>query len=126
MFSRAANTNRRPYGAPPAPPPSSYKALPFTEDRSAAFCTVDDLIGIPPMDIEYEDAQRDNTARASFAARMLVAYTDIKGGGDDGIETGVGDMLADLRHLCDAVNVEFDAALTRGDRHYNAEIRGEF
>ncbi len=69
-----------------------------------------------PADVQY-----DNTRRAGFALDAVVAYQ--RHGVDD--ESTISDLLCDLRHLCDALGLEFAAELARGEHHYEAEIRGE-
>lgn len=68
------------------------------------------------------DAQHDNNRRAWRAARTLVAYA---AGESEDIETAIGDMLADVRHLCDATNLDFDYTVQKSVRYYSAEILGE-
>ena len=85
---------------------------------------MDDLRDLPEMQIS-DDAQQGNDARASFAAEALVVFTDRIGDSGD-IGTQIADLLANLRHLADAVGVDFYAADYTAARHYNAEIRGEF
>lgn len=67
----------------------------------------------------------DNNARASIGARTVAAYAEIGGGDESEAETMVADLLGDLRHLCDAINVDFDVVLNRSEVFYNAEINGE-
>lgn len=77
----------------------------------------------------------DNTARAGFAAHGLVAHArrtgqlktkqttgEILTNAD--FETGLGDLVANLRHLCDAADVSWDAVLDRAALHYRAELAG--
>jgi hypothetical protein len=40
-------------------------------------------------------------------------------------ETTIGDLLADLMHWCDAYGVDFNVALKRGQRRYEAETESE-
>jgi hypothetical protein len=74
-------------------------------------------------DYTPEGAVHDNTVRAGFALGALEAFTDRVGLDDD---SAVSDLLCDLRHLCDALGLDFDAEVARGTGHYNAEIRAEF
>lgn len=43
----------------------------------------------------------------------------------DWVETWATDLLCDLRHLCDAMSIDWDGWLTRADRHYNEEREQE-
>ncbi|USH45367.1 hypothetical protein SEA_RUTHIEJR_89 [Mycobacterium phage Ruthiejr] len=86
--------------------------------------TIDDLAALPSSSITYDDPQADNNTRAAFAAEALVAY--VRRVGDPGeLETAVTDLLGDLRHLCDALGLDFEDAAEMSFCHYDAEIRGE-
>lgn len=39
-------------------------------------------------------------------------------------ENGICDLLADLRHLCDSLNLDFAELDLRAYRHYQAELYG--
>lgn len=41
------------------------------------------------------------------------------------VEVAAGDLLGDLRHLFDALGVEWNAAVAASEGHYRAEIFGE-
>ena len=45
---------------------------------------------------------------------------------DEELQSSFTDMLGDLRHLCDAVGVDWDRAVERSDRDHDAEVRGAF
>ena len=70
--------------------------------------------------------QNDNNQRAAFAGEAVKAYAKRTGmlTGEDP-ETVVSDLLNDMRHLCDALGLDFEA-LAANDMHYHAELRGEF
>ena len=72
--------------------------------------------------ITPEAVQHNNTRRAGFALTALLTYAEF---GVDA-ETIICDLLSDLRHLCDALGEDFDTESARGERHYAAEIRGQF
>lgn len=98
------------------------------EYRANQFGTVDDLniedlAALSRLNIDMEDPCQDNTARAEFAARALVAFAERVGGSED-IETYLGDLLGDLHHLCDATGVDWDTVRDRGERYYADEIAG--
>ena len=62
----------------------------------------------------------DNKARAErilCAATAVEAYNDNK----DDPATLVADLLADLRHYCDAHNIDFADCDRRGRDHYTNE-----
>lgn len=70
---------------------------------------------------------QDGGIRAGWAARALIGYVQHL---DDGSLTGelesvVSDLLADLRHLCDALNLDWDEMDVRARRNYVAEIIGD-
>lgn len=75
------------------------------------------------------DVTHDNGRRAGFAITGLVAYARRTGllsrGNDEDPETAFGDLLADLRHLADALGVDYDEIDEHGQVHYEAELRGE-
>lgn len=75
-----------------------------------------------PSHIRDEDYRADNTARASFAAQALVTFVERVGENEMG--TNVSDLLGDLMHLCDALDIDFDEAVEKGRWHYEAEIEG--
>jgi len=79
------------------------------------------------LDSDGLDPMRDNGVRAGWAARGLVAYAVHLGGATltEEISVAAGDLLADLRHLFDALGLDWDAALASADMHYRAEIVGE-
>jgi len=58
--------------------------------------------------------------RLVVAKRALVAgYETV----EDDIEACITDLLADLRHLCDALDLDFSALDNRGFGHYVAEAK---
>jgi hypothetical protein len=74
-----------------------------------------------PIGLHITDTHKahDNTARASFAGQTLRFYRDIVGSDDD--ETVITDLLADLRHFCDAAGLDFDAMIDSSFQHWNEE-----
>jgi hypothetical protein len=100
----------------------------ITADES----TIEDLAKLPVMEFRGiveaaehgtcwsgAEAQHDNTVRASYAAVALVAYTNRRG--SDILETDFSDLLADMRHLADALGINFREALTTSGVNYLAE-----
>ena len=70
--------------------------------------------------------KRDHDIRAGWAARGLVAYAQHLGGAKLNEDIGVAltDLLGDLRHLCDALGVDWDAAVSRSEYDHYCEVRG--
>ena len=100
----------------------------ITADES----TIEDLAKLPvmefrgsmvsspwPRSVSPAETQHDNTVRASYAAVALVAYTNRRG--SDILETDFSDLLADMRHLADALGINFHEALTTSGVNYLAE-----
>lgn len=81
--------------------------------------------------LQYGDTEEgirtDNNMRASWGALALITFVDRTLGGGDGEDWGtcIGDLLADLMHLCDALDVDFDEMVDRGRMHYEPETHGE-
>lgn len=78
----------------------------------------------------------DNARRAGFAAAALLRYAEVTGqASGEPVDQVIGDLLCDLRHLCDAIadpDNDYGEPLdldhidaTRGARAYNEEIRGD-
>jgi hypothetical protein len=78
---------------------------------------IEDLAALPVID--FGGPHHDNTVRASFAASALVAYTGRRG--SDTLETDLADLLADMRHLADALGINFRDALVTSGVNYLAE-----
>ena len=76
---------------------------------------------------EGTDPQRDNDIRAGWAARALVAYAQHLGNASltEKVETAATDLLSDLRHLFDAIGIDWEAAVSSSDGHYRGEIFGQ-
>lgn len=68
------------------------------------------------------DPEQMSNKRASRAARAVTAFQDVTGTDDEDV---LCDLLADLMHWADRNDYDFDAALTRGRDHYEAETTGE-
>ncbi|MDQ1427165.1 MAG: hypothetical protein QOK39_641 [Acidimicrobiaceae bacterium] len=63
-----------------------------------------------------------NQARARWAATAIAAFANETGTTGEDLATQVGDLLADLHHLCDAGGISFRVCSQRADDHYRAEI----
>jgi hypothetical protein len=72
---------------------------------------------------EGTNPQRDNDIRAGWAARALVAYAQHLGNArlTEEVETAA----TDLRHLFDALGIDWEAAVSSSDGHYRGEIFGQ-
>lgn len=66
----------------------------------------------------------DNELRARFAGIAVKAYAE-RTGKDEPPETIIDDLLNDLRHLCDALGLDFESIVAH-DTAYQAELRGTF
>ena len=102
--------------------PTTYPAQSWVDNDD------DDLVYNLPTVIDHitgDDAQEDNTVRAQFAALAVRAFADRVCPGGEEIETLIGDLLANLMHLCDAAGIDFDDRLRNGRRHYDAEVHDE-
>ncbi|UQX13402.1 DUF4262 domain-containing protein [Candidatus Mycobacterium methanotrophicum] len=76
-----------------------------------------------PGSLSIVDPQADNDRRAMWGARALLGYATWLGKGT--LETTASDMLADLRHLFDALGLDWEDAMSSVERNYRAEILGE-
>jgi hypothetical protein len=85
---------------------------------------VDELGATPVSQITTADPQADNNARASFAAHALHAYSQVCIGSGE-FEEALTDLLGDLRHLADALGLDYGDADYRAHAHYVAEIHGQ-
>lgn len=71
-------------------------------------------------------AAERNRRRGLHSVTALKAYAEDVGGLDsEPLEAQIGDLLADLRHLCDAVGLEFAGIAEPSYRRYLEEIGGE-
>ncbi|QNJ90018.1 DUF4262 domain-containing protein (plasmid) [Mycolicibacterium fluoranthenivorans] len=125
--SRLTDDDQPVRGRPPAARPLYHaNRLPVTTAQELA-----DLIGEQPKQTtltrEGTGPRRDNDIRAGWAGRALVAYATHLGGSSltEEVETAASDLLCDMRHLFDALGVDWEAAVTRSDDHYRGEIFGE-
>ncbi|WP_076207157.1 DUF4262 domain-containing protein [Mycolicibacterium fortuitum] len=82
---------------------------------------------VPRGSLTMVDPQADNDVRARWGAQALIGYATHLGGASLGseLETAATDMLADVRHLFDALGLDWQDALSTVDRNYRAEILGE-
>lgn len=64
----------------------------------------------------------DNNVRAGLAVTALKAFSERAGEQD--VETTITDLLANLMHLCDSLDLTFDRLVSRAHRHHSPEVRG--
>lgn len=69
-----------------------------------------------------DPTNRDRCEWANVAVAAFAAATRTTA---EALDTKVGDLLADLHHLCDAHGVSFPQCLEHGDAHYRAEVDDE-
>ncbi len=75
-----------------------------------------------------DDIAHDNGRRAGFGMTALLAYARRAGHLDDSYaekpELALGELLGDLRHLADALGLDYTEIDEDGLGHYKAELRG--
>ena len=65
---------------------------------------------------------RNNADRAADAGKAVKAHSGSTGlTEEDGAETQLGDLIANLRHWADVHKVDWDEVIRRSDYHYAAE-----
>jgi len=70
-------------------------------------------------------ADPTNRDRCEWANVAVAAFATATNTTAEDLDTKVGDLLADLHHLCDAHSVSFPGCLERADAHYRAEVDDE-
>jgi hypothetical protein len=102
-----------------------YPATPFMESIPDDVrlvdldeCTSDDQL-------DWKDYSADNYLRAQWALRGLRSFALMTLVSDESPELVLGDFLANARHLCDALGLDYDKVDANGAMHYDAELRGE-
>lgn len=68
----------------------------------------------------------DNDARSAIAAETLCYFARQTGLARSGesVDTIMGDLITDLMHLCDKLNIDFSALLTVSSIHHDNESEG--
>lgn len=109
-----APSGRRVYGATRVPVESAQELAEL-------------VAGVPKGELTTVDPQADNERRAGWGAQALIGYATYMGKTslEDELETTATDMLADLRHMFDAVGLDWDECLCAADVNYREEILGE-
>ena len=96
----------------------TFKSRRWAEKNMAEFtATMDELrttedAGLPP------DPENKNDNRANWARKALIQYMACCG---TDAENAVIDLLADLRHFCDRVDIDCDEAFIDARDHYLEE-----
>lgn len=78
--------------------------------------------GRPRDTADPEDVRHDNLRRAGLGARALVAYADTPA---DPPGQVMADLFGDLRHLADALGLDYGALDDEGWDRYNEERHGQ-
>jgi hypothetical protein len=79
-----------------------------------------------------ETARHDNTRRAGFAATAVVQFAigtgqwSPAGREDDEVTSCLVFLLSNLRHLCDALGLDYRELARIARARYDRELRGEF
>jgi hypothetical protein len=64
-----------------------------------------------------------NEERAGWAMEAVETFMQETGLTEaDGIETAIGDLLGDIRHLCDKRSLDFDELVAKGKGYYDEEV----
>lgn len=78
-----------------------------------------------PEDPVTAAVQSENDDRASRALEAVQVYAaESYAGSGEVVATVLGDVVGDLRHLCDAVGMPWPDVLDSAGMHYSAKIRG--
>lgn len=70
-----------------------------------------------------ETKRRIRAARVALSAYAATSFPEGELANDP--ETVISDLIADLVHYCESLNLDYERAKVRGERHYRAEIEGE-
>ena len=110
---------------------ATAKLTPKPEDFPALRAVIKKLNGDGKFRENYgdeADTRHDNNRRAGWGAKALLTYADATFGGAEGedFETVIGDLMGDLMHLCDLLELDFAEMCEKGRGHYLPEIAGEF
>ena len=82
--------------------------------------------------IRYNDVsgEPENSQRAEWAENAMLSFAESVGQAhsgqwDEDRDTVYSDFLADLMHLCDRDDIDFDDLVLRGKGHFNEEKANE-
>lgn len=93
-------------------------------DLAAAAARIDAVWPEPRFGGDADDIRQDNLRRAGLAATAVVAFAGRCSGPDEPLDEVIADLLGDLMHLADALEVSYAELDARGRRHYLAELGG--
>lgn len=60
--------------------------------------------------------------RVRYARNAVASYARDHDSAEEPLETNIGDLLADLFHLCDAANLDFARLEARARMHHQTEV----
>lgn len=68
----------------------------------------------------------DNADRSAMAAEILCYFARQTGlvRGDESVDTIMGDLITDLMHQCDRLDIDFSGVLTVSSMHHEDESGG--
>ena len=68
----------------------------------------------------------DNADRSAMAAEILCYFAHQTGlaRSDESVDTIMGDLITDLMHLCDRLDIDFSGVLTVSSMHHDDESEG--
>lgn len=72
-----------------------------------------------------EDIAHDNYRRATFASVGVKAFAEATGLVDEDPRTAIVDLIADLHHLADCLDLSFEALCDSAEMHYDPETTGQ-
>lgn len=72
---------------------------------------------------DYNQEETANQARAKNGWLAVRAYTKKVYGSDaEPVEQGIRDLLGDIQHLCDVLDLDFNSLLERATDTYECEV----
>lgn len=98
--------------------------------KLAAVSTIADLIALNasqtvdlPAPDDVTDPAESRAVRAMSLVSALAPYAKGCGTETDDFETAITDLVGDLRHLADALGVDFRQVIWRSSRYYREELK---
>lgn len=82
--------------------------------------------GSTPMDLDpttFDELRDLNTRRAGFALAAVIRYGELTGEMHDEVESVITDLASDLRHLADALGIDWWDIEERAERNHDGELR---
>ncbi|RZL80104.1 MAG: hypothetical protein EOP32_17695 [Rhodococcus sp. (in: high G+C Gram-positive bacteria)] len=108
-------------------PETTVTALPVLQAASSAedLANAAGLRDQTPHAYEIAEPAEVNAVRALNVAGPFADYMRLVGDSDEDLHVGMYDLLADLRHLSDAVGVEWHDVDETAHQRYQEEVAGE-